>query len=58
MFPQFPRLLHHALSENRTQAMDEKIAEILIEQRRQSRLLIAVTLLLAVLLLWQLWRFW
>jgi ubiquinone biosynthesis protein len=47
--------LHHALSENRTQAMDEKITEILIEQRRQSRLLIAVTLLLAMLLLWQLW---
>ena len=58
MFPQFPRLLHHALSENRTQAMDEKITAILIEQRRQSRLLIAVTLLLAVLLLWQLWQLW
>jgi ubiquinone biosynthesis protein len=55
MFPQFPRLLHHALSENRAQAVDEKISEILIEQRRQSRLLATLAVFLAVLLLWQLW---
>ena len=55
MFPQFPRLLHQALSENRAQAVDEKITGILIEQRRQSRLLAVLAVLLAALLLWQVW---
>ena len=46
MLPQFPRLMHHALSENRTQAMDEKMTAILIEQKAPEPLaLIAVTLL-------------
>ena len=55
MFPQFPRLMHHALIENRAQAMDDKISELLIEQRRQSRLLAALAVLVTLLLLWQLW---
>jgi len=55
LLPQFPRLLHHALSDNRTQMLEEKMTELLIEEKRQSRLLSVLTLLLAILLLWHMW---
>ncbi|SEK87958.1 ubiquinone biosynthesis regulatory protein kinase UbiB [Nitrosovibrio tenuis] len=53
IMPQFPRLLHHALHESRAQAMDEKLTGLLMEQRRQSRSLTILALLLMALLLWQ-----
>lgn len=55
VFPQFPRLLHDALNDNRTQAIEEKITEIMLEQKRQSRFMIVLALLVAALLLWRIW---
>ncbi|MBA4142714.1 MAG: ubiquinone biosynthesis regulatory protein kinase UbiB [Nitrosospira sp.] len=55
ILPQFPRLLHQSLSENRAKAVDDKISEILKEQRRHRHLITALALLLAAVLLWQVW---
>ncbi len=55
LLPQFPRLLHHALSDNRAQMLEERMAELLMEEKRQSRLLFVLALLLATLLLWHMW---
>ena len=55
VFPQFPRLLHDALKETRTQVIEEKITAIMVEQKRQSRLMIFLAFLIAALLLWQIW---
>ncbi|PTN11736.1 ubiquinone biosynthesis regulatory protein kinase UbiB [Nitrosomonas aestuarii] len=53
IFPQFPRLLHHLLSENRNQGLEEKMQLLISESKQQNRLLILVILLLIALLLWQ-----
>ncbi|HNP26681.1 MAG TPA: ubiquinone biosynthesis regulatory protein kinase UbiB [Nitrosomonas sp.] len=53
IFPQFPRLLHHLLSENHNQALEEKMQLMITESKQQNRLLILVILLLIALLLWQ-----
>ncbi len=53
MLPQFPRLIHQALIENRAQVLEEKMTDLLAEEKRQNRLLTLVALLLAALLLWQ-----
>ena len=55
IMPQFPRLLHHALSDSRSKVIDEKIAEILKEQKRHGRLLIILALALTASLLWKIW---
>ncbi len=55
IMPQFPRLLHHALSDSRSKVIDEKIAEILREQKRHGRLLIILALVLTASLLWKIW---
>ncbi|MEO7464736.1 MAG: ubiquinone biosynthesis regulatory protein kinase UbiB [Nitrosospira sp.] len=56
ILPQFPRLMHHALSDNRAQILEEKLTALVVEEKRQSRLLTIVALLLAALLLWQVWQ--
>lgn len=56
MLPQFPRLLHHALGEIRTGELERKMDEAILERKRQNRLLSIVILLLAAMLLWQIWR--
>ncbi|SET70628.1 2-octaprenylphenol hydroxylase [Nitrosomonas marina] len=53
IFPQFPRLLHHLLAENRNQGLEDKLQKLIIEEKRQNRLLIYVVILLIALLLWQ-----
>ncbi|MDH5480356.1 MAG: AarF/UbiB family protein, partial [Nitrosomonas sp.] len=53
IFPQFPRLIHHVLSENRNQVLEEKMAELIAVEKRQNRLLAVIAMLLASLLLWQ-----
>tara|TARA_R110002073_G_scaffold192254_3_gene351029 strand:- start:904 stop:2415 length:1512 start_codon:yes stop_codon:yes gene_type:complete len=53
IMPQFPRLIHQALTENRTYELEEKIIDLLAKEKRQNRLLILIALLLAALLLWQ-----
>lgn len=53
IFPQFPRLLHHMLGENRNQDLEDKMLQLIKEEKRQNRLLILIAMLLAVWLLWQ-----
>ena len=53
MLPQFPRLLHHALSEVRTKELEQKMSEFVREKKRQNRLLSILVILLAVAMLWQ-----
>ena len=53
LLPQIPRLLHHTLGESRADALEQKMAELLAEEKRQSRLLTAIALLLAAALAWQ-----
>ncbi len=52
IFPQFPRLIHHALSENKNQIIEEKMADLIVEGKRQNRLLTIIAVLLTALLLW------
>ncbi|MEE8529562.1 MAG: ubiquinone biosynthesis regulatory protein kinase UbiB [Nitrosomonadaceae bacterium] len=56
MLPQFPRLMYHTLSEDRTQGLEKRMMELLIEEKRQSRLLVVLSILLTALILWQLWQ--
>lgn len=53
IFPQFPRLIHHGLMDNRAQELEKRMTELLAEEKRQSRLLALLAILLAALLLWQ-----
>ncbi|MEE8222320.1 MAG: ubiquinone biosynthesis regulatory protein kinase UbiB [Nitrosomonadaceae bacterium] len=56
MMPQFPRLMYHALSEDRSHGLEKRMTELLIEEKRQSRLLVVLSILLIALLLWQVWQ--
>ena len=53
LLPQIPRLLHHSLSENRADALEQKMAELLAEEKRQNLLLTAIVLLLTAVFAWQ-----
>ena len=48
--PQIPRLVHHALSREKSKAVEEALARIEAQQARQARLLWAIVILVAVLL--------
>jgi ubiquinone biosynthesis protein len=50
MLPQIPRLVHRYLNDDRGRQMQEQIDALLQQQRRQARLLIALTGLLAAML--------
>jgi ubiquinone biosynthesis protein len=56
IFPQFPRLIHHSLTDDRAQVLEKRMTDLLAEEKRQSRLLKLLVILLAALalLLWQL----
>ncbi|HEY6043308.1 MAG TPA: ubiquinone biosynthesis regulatory protein kinase UbiB, partial [Nitrosospira sp.] len=58
IMPQFPRLLHQALDEIRSQRIDEKMSEFVREKRRQNILLSILVILLTIASLWQLWLFY
>lgn len=53
ILPEFPRLIHQALAENRNHALENKMTDLIIEEKRQNRLLALIAILLAGLLLWQ-----
>ncbi len=57
MLPQLPRLLHRRLAEDESDALAHRIADISAQQRRQTRWLISLSVLLAGLLAWELLRF-
>lgn len=56
IFPQFPRLFHHMLSEDRNLGLEEKMQHLIKEEKRQNRLLILIILLLIGLLFWQIFQ--
>ncbi|GAB1718424.1 MAG: 2-octaprenylphenol hydroxylase [Nitrosospira sp.] len=55
MLPQFPRLMHQALSEVRVKGLEQKMDALLVEKRRQNRLLVILVVLLTLAALWQIW---
>ena len=55
IMPQFPRLMHHALTEIRTSGLEEKMNQFILEKKRQNRLFSILIVLLTVAMLWQLW---
>lgn len=55
IMPQFPRLMHHALTEVRTSGLEEKMDQFILEKRRQNILFSILIVLLTVAMLWQLW---
>ncbi|HET7061173.1 MAG TPA: AarF/UbiB family protein, partial [Nitrosospira sp.] len=58
IMPQYPRLLHQALDEIRSQRIDHKMSEFVKEKRRQNILLSILVILLTAASLWQLWLFY
>ncbi|MBM3393239.1 MAG: ubiquinone biosynthesis regulatory protein kinase UbiB, partial [Betaproteobacteria bacterium] len=50
IFPQLPRLAHRALADLKAQKTGEVWAQLLMEQRRQTNILLVVTALLSVLM--------
>ncbi|MDR4517421.1 MAG: ubiquinone biosynthesis regulatory protein kinase UbiB [Nitrosomonas sp.] len=53
IFPQFPRLFHHMMAENRNQGLEEKMLHMISENKRQNRLLVFIIILLTTFMLWQ-----
>lgn len=45
LFPQFPRLLHHALSDNRTQMLEDKMNQLLIEKKASEPLAVCARII-------------
>lgn len=56
ILPEFPRLIHQALAENRNHELEKKMADLVIEEKRQNRLLALIAILLAGLLAWQIFQ--
>jgi ubiquinone biosynthesis protein len=56
ILPEFPRLIHQALSENRNDMLERKMTDLVIEEKRQNRLLTLIAILLAGLLAWQIFQ--
>ncbi len=52
IFPQFPRLIHQSLVNNRSHELEKRMIDLLEEEKRQSRFLAMIAILLAALLLW------
>lgn len=53
ILPEFPRLIHQAFAENRNHELEKKMADLVIEEKRQNRLLALIAILLTGLLAWQ-----
>ena len=58
ILPQFPRLMHQALDEIRSQRIDEKMSEFVREKRRQNILLSILVILLTIASIWQFWLYY
>lgn len=53
ILPQFPRLIHHALAaDNRAHDLEQRMIDLLAEEKRQSRLLALLVILLIAILSW------
>ncbi len=56
ILPEFPRLIHQAFAENRNHALEKRMTDLVIEEKRQNRLLLLIAILLAGLLVWQIFH--
>ena len=56
ILPEFPRLIHQALAENRNDELEKRMTDLVIEEKRQNRLLMLIAILLAGLLAWQIFQ--
>ena len=56
ILPEFPRLIHQALAENRNVELEKRMTDLVIEEKRQNRLLMLIAILLAGLLAWQIFQ--
>ncbi|MBK6957724.1 MAG: ubiquinone biosynthesis regulatory protein kinase UbiB [Nitrosomonas sp.] len=56
ILPEFPRLIHQALAENRNHELEKRMTDLVIEEKRQNRLLMLIAILLAGLLVWQIFQ--
>ena len=56
--PQLPRLVHKALAEDRSRGIQDRLDELVAEQKRQNWLLGIIAALLAAVLVWELLRFY
>ncbi|MBX3615865.1 ubiquinone biosynthesis regulatory protein kinase UbiB [Nitrosomonas sp.] len=56
IMPEFPRLIHQALAENRNHEIEKRMADLITEEKRQNRLLALIAILLAGLLAWQIFH--
>ncbi|SEA07610.1 ubiquinone biosynthesis regulatory protein kinase UbiB [Nitrosospira multiformis] len=54
IMPQFPRLMHQALTEIRTSALEEKMDQFILEKKRETRRLTIFIVLLIIVILWHL----
>ncbi len=52
IFPQFPRLIHHSLMDDRTEILEKRMTDLIAEEKRQSRLLKLLAILLVTIILW------
>lgn len=50
ILPEFPRLIHYHLSQERAQVLEDRLAELVAQEKKQSRLLALLAALLAALL--------
>lgn len=50
MLPEFPRLIHYHLNQERAQVLEDRLTELVTQEKKQSRLLALLAALLAALL--------
>jgi ubiquinone biosynthesis protein len=52
MLPQMPRLLHRALADDRIEHLEQRLGELVTQQRRRNRILAVAVAVLALALAW------
>jgi ubiquinone biosynthesis protein len=50
ILPEFPRLIHYHLNQERAQVLEDRLAELVAQEKKQSRMLALLAALLAALL--------
>ena len=55
MMPEFPRLIHYNLNQERAQVFEDRLTDLVAQEKKQSRLLALLAALIAALLLVQLY---
>ncbi|UJP06054.1 MAG: ubiquinone biosynthesis regulatory protein kinase UbiB [Nitrosomonas sp.] len=56
IMPEFPRLIHQAITANRNDDLDKRLIDLIAEEKRHNRLLTLIAILLTALLVWQIFH--